>query len=372
MLIKFEVENYAGFKERFSFDLTSAKRYNYNQYMVNKKTIMKSLVYGPNASGKTSLCMALLDITYHVVDKEKFFISNDLYLNVGNNANKATFIYTFKFGNDVVKYEYAKSTQTTLIYERLFLNGDLILEYNFYDYAHNINKILEAATLNLNNLPQQISVIKYIYNNTILPEKSPISKLVDYVSRMLLFKNVGNNMYIGFSNGSESLSSIIIRNNKVDDFKQFLTKQGIHYNLVSYTGVNGIQNLGVQFDNGKITSFDKIASSGTKTIWLFYCWMLQFSNLSLLVYDEFDTYLHYSTAQAVLSIINGFSNMQTVVTTHNLTLMNNLTTRPDCCFILDNNKIKSLCQLTKKEIREKNNLQKMYIDGEFSNYFVEK
>ncbi len=91
----------------------------------------------------------------------------------------------------------------------------------------------------------------------------------------------------------------------------------------------------------------------------------------MLIIDEFDAYYHYSTAQAILKIINGYSNMQAIITTHNMMLMNNDITRPDCCFILDKGEIKSLSQLTNKEIRQKNNLQKMYIDGEFSNLFDE-
>jgi hypothetical protein len=89
------------------------------------------------------------------------------------------------------------------------------------------------------------------------------------------------------------------------------------------------------------------------------------------LYAFFDAYYHYQTAQAILKIINKFENMQAIITTHNMMLMNNEITRPDCCFILDNNEIKALYQMTKKEIRQKNNLQKMYIDGEFSNILKE-
>ena len=127
--------------------------------------------------------------------------------------------------------------------------------------------------------------------------------------------------------------------------------------------------MGVKFDNGNILPFGSIVSSGTKTLWLFYCWMLEFPNLSMLIIDEFDAFYHYSTARGILSIINSYSNFQAIITTHNLMLMNNELTRPDCCFILSQNTIKPLCSLTEKEIRKKNNLQKMYVDKEFTNYF---
>ena len=41
-------------------------------------------------------------------------------------------------------------------------------------------------------------------------------------------------------------------------------------------------------------------------------------------------------------------------------------TRPDCCYIINNSeKIKPICKLTKKEIRDYSDLEKMYRNGEF-------
>ena len=36
MLLRFEVCNYEGFKDNFVFDLSSGKRYDYNQDMIDK------------------------------------------------------------------------------------------------------------------------------------------------------------------------------------------------------------------------------------------------------------------------------------------------------------------------------------------------
>lgn len=369
MLIKFTVENYEGFKNELDFDLTSNKRYDYNQDMVDKKVVKKVLIYGENGTGKSSLCSALMDITYHIVDKMKYFVPNDKYFYAGSNQKKAIFTYTFKFDKKIVKYEYCKSSPTSLAYEKLFINEEEVLSYNFFDSKRFTNKLEETKTLNIQNLPQEISVIKFIYNNTKLSEKSIIYKIVDYVSRMLYFKSLSEgNYYIGYSNTCDMLSSIIIKHNKVDEFKTFLVEQGLHYDLVKYANANGTEELGVRFENNKIMPFNSIISSGTNTMELFYCWMLEFQNLSMLIIDEFDAYYHYQTAQAILKIINSYKEMQAIITTHNMMLMNNDLTRPDCCYIMNDNKITPLYKLTKKEIRMKNNLSKMYINGEFSNF----
>ena len=48
-----------------------------------------------------------------------------------------------------------------------------------------------------------------------------------------------------------------------------------------------------------------------------------------------------------------------------MNLMSNDLLRPDCYFVLKNNSIRALPELTEKEIRKAHNLQKMYKAGTF-------
>ena len=57
--------------------------------------------------------------------------------------------------------------------------------------------------------------------------------------------------------------------------------------------------------------------------------------------------------------------MQSVVTTHNVTLLHTKCTRPDCAFVIEDNGIKNLSSLTKKELREAHNIEKLYRANEF-------
>ena len=188
---------------------------------------------------------------------------------------------------------------------------------------------------------------------------------------MLYFKSLTEgNAYIGYKLGAESLDSILITSGKVKDFEEFLRKEGMDYNLVVAQNQNGTEYVGIRFENDKIVPFGSIISSGTKTLWLLYCWMLEFENLSMLIIDEFDAYYHYATAQSIMKMINGYENLQAVITTHNVTLMNTEVTRPDCCFLLQNGFIKPLSKLANADIRKKNNLEKMYREGKFTDVFV--
>ena len=60
------------------------------------------------------------------------------------------------------------------------------------------------------------------------------------------------------------------------------------------------------------------------------------------------------------------SGVQIFTTTHNTDLMSNDLLRPHSYFLLENNRIKAISELTEKELRQAHNLQKMYKAGAFS------
>ncbi len=92
--------------------------------------------------------------------------------------------------------------------------------------------------------------------------------------------------------------------------------------------------------------------------------------------DEFDAFLHYESAAAIVRTLNRSKTLQTVLTTHNTSLMNNALTRPDCCYVMSYEagaaggpgtpiRIKSLAEATPREVRQVHNLEKMYRNGVF-------
>ena len=81
--------------------------------------------------------------------------------------------------------------------------------------------------------------------------------------------------------------------------------------------------------------------------------------------DEFDAYYHYELSSYIVKYILKQKNAQILFTSHNTNLMNNDLFRPDCLFIMQNKGIKTMSDLTEKELRQAHNLQKMYKAGAF-------
>jgi AAA15 family ATPase/GTPase len=84
------------------------------------------------------------------------------------------------------------------------------------------------------------------------------------------------------------------------------------------------------------------------------------------VIDEFDAYYHHTVSEKILDMIHRYSNMQSMVTTHNVTLLNTPEIRPDCAFVLDQDGVINLCNRTDKELREAHNIEKMYRANAFN------
>lgn len=367
MLTRFEVENYKGFKENIIWDLTSVRDYTYNKNLVKNKVAKNSVIYGKNASGKSSLCSAIVDITTHILDVEKDFTPPYMYTYIGNDNIIATFRYDFLFGDKKVTYKYLKNNKRDLIFESLYVNGKKVIHHDFIDETLNFIKIKGAENLRTKGLKPQLSIIKYIYNNTIVDEDSVINLMYKFISGMLCFRSLREaNQYIGYKLGGERLDDIILKNNKLKSFKKFLKLMDLDYDLVPLKLSSGNLVIGVKFENDNVIALNEISSSGTKTLILFFCWLLEFKNLTFLIIDEFDAYYNHEISKRILSIINAFSNMQSMVTTHNVTLLNTNQTRPDCAFILDKTGVRNLSNRTNRELRLNHNIEKLYRENEFN------
>ncbi len=362
MLKKFKVTNFKNFEDTMVFDFGDKREYNFNNQLIKNNIINKALIYGINGSGKTNLGLAMVDVIFHLTDTvlkrpDKYLN----YLNANSTLNYAEFEYTFEFDNHEIIYLYRKQSINKLIYEKVTYNGDKLVEYN-HTTNKGINNIKEIRGLKVGNLSGTLSIVKYIYANSSLGKKSPIRRLVDFATRFLWFRSTEGNEYFGYTFGYHDLSESIIKNHKLKEFEDFLHKAGLKYQL-TISQIMGKDEIAVQFNNRSLLLKD-IASTGTKSLWLFYHWLITMEEVSFLYLDEFDAFYHFELASLILNEVNQGS-YQSIITTHNTTLMTNKYMRPDCYFVISNNTVKNLPSLTEKELRNAHNLEKLYKAGAF-------
>ena len=92
---------------------------------------------------------------------------------------------------------------------------------------------------------------------------------------------------------------------------------------------------------------------------------MQKEGLSFIFIDEYDAFYHTDLAIAMIRKLMMEEKIQVIFTSHNTDIISNELLRQDCYFILEDNVIQPLCNLTDKSLREAHNLQKMYKAGAF-------
>ena len=367
MLKRFSVENFKGFRDKITLDIGSPSNYEFNAKVIENGCITKGIIYGINGSGKSNLGLAIFDIIIHLTEKEKLYQSYDCYLNMDNMKNFANFEYEFVFEGHKLVYRYSKFDVNSLKEESLSIDGREVIYYDFLT-GNGFTMLEGTDTLNpsmKNESP--ISRVKYVSNNSLLTdnEQNRVFKLfIDFVERMLLFYSLDSRGYEGFMNGIENIVEGIVKAGKLEDFQTFLSENGICYKLYEKE-VDGRRLIYCHFNNMDAELF-KIASTGTRSLVLFYYLYIRMEKASLVYIDEFDAFYHFELSESVQKRINEIKGVQVFSTTHNTDLMSNDLLRPDCYFVLNKNNIKAVSELTEKELRQAHNLQKMYKAGAFN------
>lgn len=369
MLKRFEVENFKGFCGRFVFDLT-AHDYAFNANLVQRGIVKNMLIYGPNGIGKTNLGLALFDMISHLTDKKPL---DGKYLFEYKNLESAdempvAFKYVFDFDElGEIIYEYAKNGQQGLLWEKLCVRGKEIVSWDYSKSGvHDLNQdVFMIANVDLPD--NKLSILKFLYRNIPTDAVPVLTRLMQFAENMLWYRSLSDgNTYAGFNNGDATLDDVICKSGKLQDFSAFLKKHGVNYCLYEKK-INNDSWIAVKYPKtGKSALFQNVASTGTKTLRLFYYWSLvSFKKVSFLFIDEFDAFFHYQSAASIVAQLNQ-SRFQVALTSHNTYLMQNEFTRPDCCFLMSKDAIKSLPECTDREIRQAHNLEKMYINGAFA------
>ena len=107
MLKRFKLKNYKNFKEEIVIDFGNVAGYQFSVDCISDGLITKMLVYGRNATGKTNLGRAIMDIDSTMFAGPRF-VGNGVFLNADSTEDSAEFSYTFDFSGIELIYQYAR------------------------------------------------------------------------------------------------------------------------------------------------------------------------------------------------------------------------------------------------------------------------
>lgn len=369
MLEKFSVKNYKNFKNGISIDFTEKHDYKFNENCIRDGVLNKVIIFGDNGVGKSNFGYALFDIVGTLTDKNTMPFQATDFLNADSDSKVAEFLYEFKFENELVRYSYKKSEFKKIIFEELYINNEKIYDYDFIKKSFGtINmKLINAETLNFEYYESNIAILRYIANNTTQNDNSIIKKLMQFVTKMLWFRSLQDNSFIGFETEAVNIADWIVANNLIDEFNKFLREKAnlkINVTTAQLLEANNT-NVFIEKHKNNPLLFENVASSGTKSLLLYFYWYKHFKDIKFLFIDEFDAFYHFKLSKNIIKNLVEYENMQTILTSHNTYIANNDLLRPDCYFNLKDGILKSFADSTERELREGHNLEKMLRQGEF-------
>lgn len=364
MLKNFKVKGFKNFSEQIELDFSDVRDYSFSKDCIKDGFLNKIIIYGKNGVGKSNIGLAIFDLITHLTDKNVTPGLYDYYLNADNDTGFAEFQYVFRIGDSEIEYRYHKNQEQVLQFEEVRMDSEIVFSYNFSNKQGNLEGLLKRVpSLNYEFLNEHFSILKYVVSNTVGDGIKPLKEMVRFVNNMLWCRSLDENRYIGFKNDSKDYFSFILDHDRLGGFQSLINRAGIDEQLEIIVDPDGQERL--YFKRKKPLPFFKTASNGTKALYTLYYWLSASKDLSFLFIDEFDAYYHFELSEMIVTLLESMDGFQTVLTSHNTNLLTNRMMRPDCYFILTPNQLTSLANATKRELREGNNLEKLYVSGEF-------
>lgn len=410
MLIEFKVTNFRSIKETQTLSMVAAdalKELEGNTFdsgVVNlPKLIRSSVIYGPNASGKSNLIAALafmegmvresareaqvgepIDITPFRLDAasrsedtefEIHFIAENVRYQYGFslNAERVTseWLYAYPHGSPQKWFERqydSKNNKYEYKYSPLFEKKKLREERDKYTIENNL----------------YLSVAVQKNSQQLLPVFTWFQKKLNYILSMNHLGNgqtssfcqdlEGKNKVLAFMNaagiGVKDLTvekkpfPLEMLSNFTDEYKQKLLK------LVESSNSFETKLLYQSNDEKELITFDlDEESDGTQALFAFAArWLGLLENDEILFVDEIDTSLHPLLVHHLVKLLNcSNSKAQLVFTTHDTTLLSQRIMRRDQVWFVEKDKAQStqLYSLAEFSPRKNEALEKGYLSGRY-------
>lgn len=382
MLKKFSVKNFKNFKDEVCIDFEEIAGYQFNTDCITDGVISKMLIYGRNATGKTNLGKALMDIGFTMFG-EPGYGGNGIFLNADSPEEVAAFSYVFQFDDTELIYRYARFSEQELQDEELIINGKTVFKIDFAKHEFNCDNLhyIKAETASIERYLQSMEMgteieervesklpfFRWIINNVALEKDSIPVQLSKYIVRMRMV--MAKNAVIFRQSTVNEFSKSLEDKDALKDFEDFLNAMGVACKLITKKLPDGQNKL--YFAHENLVSFYENASSGTLALAALYQRIIaKIYDTSFLYLDEFDAFYHYEMAENLVKFLKKrYPRCQVIMTSHNTNLISNRLMRPDCVFVLSGTgTLTALCNATQRELREGHNLEKMYISGEFEKY----
>ena len=391
MIINFSVENFGSIKEKQTLSFLANKSDHLEDYYIIEpikglRLNKLALIYGANASGKTTVLKALdfiRKICTEPFDKktEKFDFEPFLF---DENTPKQNTKFELEFVQNGIRYFY-----------EVELNKNCIVKEKLYNFNPNKALVFERTT----DEQKELTSVKFgskiakrksleenletftLWNNTILGGflkgnidffelKNASDWFVDVMLRLILPNEDLSDVFLSTLNENEEYLKVFLTFFKKSDFNikslKFENKK-----LITKLNKENIEIIHIVNNNEYILKFDKESLGTQKYFTLVGLLIFAIFSDVILYIDELESSLHPDLYIHFLMfyIVNSKSESQLIATTHNREILNNRDIfRDDAIWFTDKNEnsateLYSLADFDSSVVRDTTNVLNAYKSG---------
>lgn len=400
MILNIRLKNYRSYKDEviYTLEASSSKAKEFNYYDSEDFKVLKtSLMYGPNASGKSNIVRLLFELRNLIIKKpkvdEQLLIYDPFKFDINSAKEPIEIDVEFLIAN--IKYKYITKIEQDFVFE----------EYLYY-YPNKREVVLferdefkEDSTIQKGFLGSQFGKKEIsVFKNQLLLSKfgddephEIITEVFRYFNRMFVYNATSKIHYEVYSNkvSEDLLENLNLKaklerlinyadtkikgldivkignsnNNKTDYFwkKSDFNIKGIHdlYDGDNYVG------------DAELSLLEE--SVGTQTLFVLGAKVIEaLENGTVLIVDELDTSLHSFITKMIVMLFQdkniNSKNAQLIFTTHDISLLDKDLIRKDQVWITEKNSkgetdLYSLQDF--ENLREDTSFDKWYLSGKF-------
>lgn len=351
-----------------------------NSYKYREENLINDIVnpvaiYGHNGSGKTAILRAikaLVIMLIRPVDQIQPFIVNNLLFdkyNIERNENyiQGKLILYFNLKKDCYVYEITTSAARMIVNETLMCNSEKVFVRSKKEYKYGSKKgIISDSYL--------VPTLRKLANIEI--NDSKIQDVYNYLSSFSIIELPYINSINGFVTSKifETTSKFDLLVDKSSEVKNILKeyKEFPIYDIVKNESTNNMNIVPELQYSIKLESNGKeymlpytMISSGMQNQSLLLSILMTVPSNSVIFIDELEQALHPSAIKSFLNVVRE-KKIQLIFTSHNTFILQDL--RPDQIYFSKWNDGFSSCDRLSSiypNIREVNNIEKMYLSGVF-------
>ena len=390
MLVQFTVENYLSIKDKVFLSLEPSKDSEHPENIISQgdnKAITSVVIYGANASGKSSLFKAIATALTMIRNSNNVQITDKLPVvpfkfDIESRNRASSFEFTF-VAKDEKKYIYGFSATTKEIIEEYLYRYDsakptLIFDLKKDDepkYNRAYKTKLEAA-YQMNTVNKLFLATATMWN--VECTKIPFEWLVDYIDTFTEVMDLSDvaldkyriddkHQYIDFTKNLLKQADINISNIEVE------TKEAIggkRYDIEVTTGHTIVD------EEGNVIEYPltlQEESMGTQLLF-FYGPLLKdaFEKGKALILDEIDKSMHPSLVKFIINLFRdpdiNKAGAQLIVTTHETGILTLDMFRRDQIYFTEKGSktgVTDLYSLDEFSVRKTENIEKGYLMGRY-------